>query len=183
MIRTLFARTVSGVAFLVICSAAVYSSAGAQTTVTTKDFNWLAGRWEGTMTGGIGTVDVTFAPPVAGLITGVMRLVSEGKILVVELISLTDTPNGPELRFRHFSPALYAYEQSFKQALRLKTHSADKDVFENIVPYDKSLMSTQPRVTTFQRFDADTFVGHSDIIDSDGKPAVVEVKYRRLPAL
>ena len=134
------------------------------------------------MSNGPGIADVTFTPPVAGLITGVMRLVADNKILVVELISIVDTPNGPEMRFRHFSSSLEAYESSFKQAMRLKTHSADADVFENVVPWDKSLMSTQPRLTTFQRTDANAFTGHSDIIGNDGKPAVIEVKYRRMGA-
>lgn len=173
-----------GVAVMVFValSTAPASTAKAQSVATTKDFGWLVGRWQGTMTSGAGVADVTFQPAVAGLMTGVMKLVADDKILVVELISIVDTPNGPEMRFRHFSPALEAYEQSFKQALRLKTHSFDKDVFENMVPYDKALMSTQPRFTTFQRFDADTFTGHSDIIGDDGKPAVIEVKYHRLVA-
>jgi hypothetical protein len=42
-------------------------------------------------------------------------------------------------------------------------------------------MSTQPRVTTFERIDDDHFVGHSDIIGNDSKPAVIEVRYRRIP--
>ena len=171
----------AAVAVFIALSFSAPSTAKAQSVATTKDFSWLVGRWQGTMTSGAGVADVTFQPAVAGLMTGVMKIVSGDKILVVELISIVDTPNGPEMRFRHFSASLDAYEQSFKQALRLKTHSADKDVFENMVPYDKALMSTQPRLTTFQRFDADTFTGHSDIIGDDGKPAVIEVKYRRLP--
>ena len=170
--------------FLIIVSAAfAFATANAQVAATTKDFGWLAGRWQGTMSSGVGVADVTFTPPVAGLITGVMRLVSDDRILVVELISIVDTPNGPEMRFRHFSSALDAYESSFKQAMRLTRHSSAEDVFENLVPYDKSLMSTQPRVTTFQRTDANSFTGHSDIIGDDGKSSVIEVKYRRMGAL
>jgi hypothetical protein len=162
------------------CLFGISSKTFAQTSATTTDHSWLAGRWEGTMTNGPGIADVTFAPPSTGLITGIMRLVADGKVLVVELISITDTPNGPELRFRHFSPALDAYETSFKQALRLTSSSSNRFVFENTVPYDKSLMSTQPRVTTFDRIDGNNFVGHSDVIGNDGKPAVIEVRYRRL---
>lgn len=160
--------------------AIVPTAARAQTLLTTKEFGWLVGRWEGATTGRPGRADVAFSPAVAGLMTGVMRLVIDEKIAVVELISLVDTPGGPELRFRHFSPLLDAYEDTFKQALRLTRHTADAYVFENAVPYDKALMSTQPRVTTFQRIDADTFVGRSDIINNNGEPAVVEVRYRRV---
>ncbi len=147
---------------------------------TTSDFTWLVGRWEGRMTGGAGVADVTFAPPAGGLITGMMRLVDGDKVLVVELISLMDTPAGVEMRFRHFSSSLEAYEPTFKQAMRLTTHTSDRDVFENTVAYDKALMSTQPRVASWKRIDAQSFVGHSDIIGSDGKSGVVEVTYRRV---
>ncbi len=167
-------------AAVLLCFFGVPSLAGARTSATTRDLGWLAGRWEGTMGNRPGIADVTFAPPTAGLITGVRRLVADNKILVVELISINDTPAGPEMRFRHFSSALVAYEDSFKQALRLKSASSDKFVFENTVPFDKALMSTQPRVTIFERKGPDAFIGHSDIIGSDEKPAVVEVHYRRL---
>ena len=45
---------------------------------------------------------------------------------------------------------------------------------------DGAMMSTQPRVVTWKRLGADSFVGQSDIIGSDGKPGVVEVTYRRV---
>jgi hypothetical protein len=152
-----------------------------QATATTKDFAWLAGRWEGTMSSGaVGVADVTFAPPVAGLITGMMRLVADQKILVVELITMTDAPTGPELRFRHFSNSLEAYEPTFRQAMRLTSSDATKSVFENDVPYDKALMSTQPRITTFERHDENSFTGRSNIINDDGQPAIIEVRYRRV---
>lgn len=63
--------------------------------------------------------------------------------------------------------------------MRLSSHSASTDVFENTVPYDKAVMSTQPRITQFIRRGADEFVGRSDIIDDSGKPAVIEATYRR----
>jgi hypothetical protein len=52
-------------------------------------------------------------------------------------------------------------------------------VFENTTPYDKALMSTQPRITQFIRHGPDEFTGRSNIIDDNGKPAVVEATYRR----
>jgi hypothetical protein len=84
------------------------------------------------------------------------------------------------MRFRHFSPALEAYEPTFKQTMRLTTQVSDRFVFENVVPYEKSLMSTQPRVTVFQRVGENSFIGKSDIIGESGKPAVIEVTYRRV---
>jgi hypothetical protein len=85
-----------------------------------------------------------------------------------------------ELRFRHFSTSLDAYEPIFKQRMRIKASKKDSFTFENLVPYDQALDSTQPRVTTFIRVNNDQFIGHSDIIGDDGKPATVEVTYHRV---
>jgi hypothetical protein len=101
---------------------------------TIADFAWLAGSWEGRMTGGSGIAEVIFAKPNAGVITGVMRLIDGGKVVVVELITLVDTPRGVEMRFRHFSPALEAYETERKQTMRLVTSDGARFVFENDVP-------------------------------------------------
>ena len=152
------------------------------TTVTLRDFGWLAGRWEGTMASIPGSAgEVTFSAPKAGLMTGMMRLARNDTVLVVELISLVDTPLGIEMRFRHFSPTLVAYEREFRQAMRLTKHESRADTFENTVAYDAALMSTQPRRTAFLRRGDDEYVGRSDIIGADGKPAVVESTYRREP--
>jgi hypothetical protein len=147
---------------------------------TTAAFAWLAGRWEGRVAGRAGIADVTFAPPAGGVITGVMRLVDGDKVLVVELITLVDTPAGVEMRFRHFSSSLESYEPTFKQNMRLTKHAEDEDVFENVVPFDKALMSTQPRITLWKRTGADSFVGRSEIINDGGRPAVIEVTYHRV---
>lgn len=170
--------TMLGVAAMTLISADA-SAQVASSPATTKDFAWLAGTWDGHMVGRAGVVDITFTQPRAGTITGVMRLVDNEKVLVVELLSIVDTPGGTEMRFRHFSPSLEAYEPQFKQSMRLSTHSAERDVFENTTPYDMALMSTQPRITQFIRHGANEFVGRSDIIDDNGKPAVVEATYRR----
>jgi hypothetical protein len=151
------------------------------TSATLRDFTWLTGRWEGTVASLPGSVaDVTFSPPSAGIMTGMMRLVLRDTVLVVELISLVETPRGLEMRFRHFSSALDAYEREFKQTMRLTKHEPRSDTFENTVAFDAKLMSTQPRRSTFVRTSDDAYVGRSDIIGSDGKPAEVIATYRRV---
>jgi hypothetical protein len=155
--------------------------AHAQSTRTTNDFRWLAGKWEGHLgSDATARAEIAFSAPNARSIVGTMRLVKNDTVLVVELISLVDTPAGVEMRFRHFSPQLEAYEPTYKQAMRLTSFDATQDVFENTVPYDKALMSTQPRTTKFIKQGADGFVGRSNIIGSDGKPAVIETIYKRL---
>jgi len=150
-------------------------------SATLRDFAWLTGRWEGTVANLAGAVlEVTYSAPRAGLMTGMMRLVQRDTVLVVELISMVETPRGIEMRFRHFSPTLDAYEREFKQTMRLTSHASQTDVFENTVAFDAKLMSTQPRRTSLVRHGDDEFVGRSDIIGSDGKPAEIVSTYRRV---
>jgi hypothetical protein len=150
-------------------------------SATLRDFRWLVGRWEGEVKSLSGAVlEVTYSTARAGLMTGMMRLVKNDTVLVVELISLVETPNGVEMRFRHFSPTLDAYEREFKQTMRLTSHRAESDVFENTVAYDAKLMSTQPRRTSLARHGDDEFVGRSDIIGADGKPAEIVSTYWRV---
>jgi hypothetical protein len=151
------------------------------TAATTADFAWLAGNWEGKLASNDGAVAaISYQRPAAGTITGVMRLHQGDKLLVVELIAMIDTPRGVELRFRHFTGTLEAMETTFKQNMLLKSHEPTKDTFENLAEFDKALMSTQPRVSSWTRRGPDEMVAHSDIIGSDGKPAVIEVVYRRV---
>ena len=160
---------------------AVAAELRGDTSATLRDFAWLTGRWEGTVANLAGaTLEVTYSAPRAGLMTGMMRLVQRDTVLVVELISMVETPHGVEMRFRHFSPTLDAYEREFKQTMRLTSHQPSTDVFENTVAFDAKLMSTQPRRTSLMRHGDDEFVGRSDIIGSDGKPAEIVSTYRRV---
>ncbi len=182
----LFRRRTSGAlaAVLALLLLSSWSPVAAQEATraqaTTADFAWLAGLWRGDMASGGGTAETVFAPPAAGTITGVMRLVIGGKVAVVELITLMDTPEGVQLRFRHFSPELTAYETDYRQAMRLKAIEGTRATFENQVPYEAGVLSTQPRVSAFVREGEDAFVAHSDIIGGEGKPQVIEVRYRRV---
>jgi hypothetical protein len=165
-------------------SLAAAAEVRGDTSATLRDFRWLTGRWEGTVASLPGSVaDVTFSPPSAGLMTGMMRLVRNDTVLVVELISFVETPRGIEMRFRHFSSALDAYEREFKQTMRLTKHEPRSDTFENTVAFDAKLMSTQPRRSTFLRTSDDSYVGRSEIIGSDGKAGEVVAEYRRVAGM
>ena len=150
-------------------------------SVTTVQLGWLEGRWEGTLPAMPGArAEMVYQAPSAGVITGLMRLEVGGKLAVIELISLVDTPNGLEMRFRHFDGTLTAYEPTFKQAMRLV--SADRTTlrFDNAVAYDSTLMSTQPRITRFIHPAPDSLIGRSEIIGDNGKPATIESVYHRV---
>jgi hypothetical protein len=153
----------------------------AEPVTTVNDYAWLAGSWEGRVAGFADALaEITFQPPRAGVLTAVMRLTSKGQVIVVELLSMVDTPHGLELRFRHFSPQLAAYEADFKQTMALTSQAGDTGTFTNTVAYQKELPSTQARVTQFIRKSADEFLGHSEIIDDHGKSATIDASYRRV---
>ncbi len=163
-----------------LAQAQSLASAPRLSSITTTSLAWLAGSWRGAVTGGQLSAELMYAPPAAGTIVGVVRITKGADLAVIELISLIDTPHGVELRFRHFGGDLTAYEPDFQQNMVL-TAASDSDVtFTNKVPYAAARMSTQPRVTRFIRRGADQYVGRSDIIGDDGKPAVVEAVYRRV---
>jgi hypothetical protein len=109
-----------------------------------------------------------------------MRHQQGDKLHMLELIAMIDTPRGVELRFRHFTGALDALETTFKQTMLLKSHEPTKDTFENLAEFDKALMSTQPRISSWTRRGPDEMVAHSDILTSEGKPSMIEVVYRRV---
>jgi hypothetical protein len=147
----------------------------------TSDFAWLAGSWEGRLVGAdnIGT-ELTFQPPKGGLMSGVMRLSQDGKPVLLELISIIDGSDGVELRFRHFDGALSTMESTFKQTMLLTKSTDSSDTFENTVAFDKTLLSTQPRVASWTQRGQNAMVAHSDILDENGKPSTIEVVYRRI---
>lgn len=172
--------TVAGVApaTLPAQSPPVVGPGGAN--ATTASLGWLAGTWRGAVNGGALSAELIFSRPGAGTILGVARISNGPELAVVELISIVDTPTGMQLRFRHFDGDLTAHETDFQQNMAF-TAATDSDVtFTNAVPYDRARRSTQPRVTRFVRRGADQFAAHSDIIGSDGNPAVVDVVYQRV---
>ena len=146
----------------------------------TSDFTWLAGTWEGHLEGVDNVVtELTFQAPKGGLMSGVMRLYQDGKPVLLELIALVDGSNGVELRFRHFDGALSAMESTFKQTMLLERSTDSSDTFENTVAFDKTLLSTQPRVSSWTKRGQNGMVAHSDIFDANGKPSIIEVRYHR----
>ena len=157
------------------------AGAPAPADVTTAALGWLAGHWQGSVNGGQLSVESCFTPPAAGSVVGVVRITQGTTLAVVELISLVDTPNGVELRFRHFGGDLTAYETDYQQNMRLTAVSDSDFTFTNLVPYSRNLMSTQPRVTRFIRRGSDGFAGNSDVINDDGSPGKVESVYHRVP--
>ncbi|MDB4908805.1 MAG: hypothetical protein JWO05_3589 [Gemmatimonadetes bacterium] len=181
MIRSLLVLALAARTLTAQATPAAAHLAPMGSTATTASFGWLAGSWQGSFPGNPSLQsELIFQPPRSGVVTGIMRLFQGPQLLVVELISVVDGPRGPEMRFRHFSGDLGALETDFRQSMVLRAHADTLDTFENSVPFDAKLMSTQPRVSSWIHQGTSSLVARSDIINADGKPATLEVNYRRI---
>jgi len=134
------------------------------------DFAWLAGKWQGSW--GPRVAEQIWTAPKGGQMLGLFRAVENDKIIVIELFSLLETPEGVELRFRHFTPALMPWEQSGLPTLKLTAFDAKTAVFENAG-------DGQPKRNVFTRIDPDTYTSKSDIVPAAGSTHVIEIRYHR----
>jgi hypothetical protein len=106
---------------------------------------------------------------------GVFRVVENNKTLVIELLSLLETPDGVEYRFRHFTPALAPWESSGSTVLNITSADPARIVFEN--PTDG-----KPKRVIFTHTGPDTYISRSEIVSDQGETQVTEITYRRQPA-
>lgn len=70
---------------------------------------WLAGRWVGTGLGG--EVEEIWSPPRNGQMLGMFRFINDDKILLCELLTLTEVDGRLELKVKHFGPDLTGWEE------------------------------------------------------------------------
>jgi hypothetical protein len=137
---------------------------------TLANFAWLEGRWQGAW--GPRTAQQVWTPPRAGVMLGTFQLIENDKTLVIELFTLVEKQDGIELRLRHFTPSLVAWEKSGPTVLKLTSVDPKTIVFEN--PGDG-----EPKRAVIQRIDADTYISRSEILPKKGDLLVTEITYRR----
>jgi hypothetical protein len=147
-----------------------HAHAAADHAPALSDFAWLEGRWRGEW--GSRVAEQTWLGPNADEMTGVFRLVEGEKVLVLELFSLTEKPEGIGFYFRHFTPELLPWEKSDATMLKLETLDPKKAVFVNPV-------NGEPKRTIMVRVDADTYTARSEIEPEHGEPQVIEITFRR----
>jgi Domain of unknown function (DUF6265) len=135
------------------------------------DFAWLAGSWQGTW--GPRVAQQIWTAPKAGVMVGTFQLAQNDKTLVLELFTLLEDSDGITFQLRHFTPSLVAWEKPGPTILKLSSVDPKVIVFEN--PVDG-----QPKVATFTRQDADTYVSRSEIVPEKGDPQVTEITYHRV---
>lgn len=148
-----------------------------QKPATLADFAWLVGHWEGKLgTPGSDkqmTAEQQWMSPKNGTMQGFFRLTDSEKTLVIELFTIRETGDGIAFFFRHFSPELVPLEK--EEAYRLKLAKWDTSHFQ----FDNTVQN-QLKDAILTVADDDHYVSHGDITGPDGKPAVIEVTYRRV---
>ena len=138
------------------------------------DLAWLSGRWQGQW--GPRIVEQDWTPAKADMMLGMYRVIENDKTLVVELLALTESPDGIEYRIRHFTPTLAPWEKSGSAVLNLVSMDIKRIVFEN--PVDG-----QPKHAILDRIDEDTYVSRSEIVPPEGDVQVVSITFRRQKAV
>ncbi len=82
------------------------------TPATIDDMKWLAGTWRGKGMGG--EVEEIWSEPQAGVMMGMFRFVQEGKLQMLELMTLSEKEGVISLKVKHFSPDMVAWEEKEK---------------------------------------------------------------------
>jgi hypothetical protein len=134
------------------------------------DFAWLAGEWHGSW--GPRLAVEAWMPPHDGVMLGSFQLSENGKTLVLELLSLTETDGTLKLHIRHFTPSLAAWEKQDPIALNLRSADTTTAIFEN--PSDG-----EPKIATFTRLDADTYASRFELTSEKGDPHITQIVYHR----
>ncbi|MGH2456667.1 MAG: DUF6265 family protein [Candidatus Limnocylindria bacterium] len=76
---------------------------------TIDDLVWITGRWHGER--GTDRYEETWAEPSGGSMLGMFRLQRDGEPRFYELLAIGSENGGAVFRFRHFDPALVAWEE------------------------------------------------------------------------
>lgn len=146
------------------------AAAPSPTKATLSDMAWLEGRWRGEW--GTRIAEQLWTGPRAGVMTGVFRLVENDKVLVIELFTIAEKPEGLSFYLRHFTSELVTWEKSEPTVLNLAGLDPKKVDFENPV-------NGMPKHAILLRVDEDTYTARSELVPETGEPQVTEITYQR----
>lgn len=135
---------------------------------TLQQFAWLTGRWQGDW--GPRVAQQVWMPPQSGVMVGVFQLTEDGKTLVVELYTIVAAPHGIELRVRHFTPTLTAWETNAPSVLKLTSIDSKSMLFKN---EDNG----QPKHWLMKRTEPDTYIARFEIVPEKGEAQSAQITY------
>lgn len=136
------------------------------------DFAWLQGTWTGPGPDG-STAEIHYMKPEAGMLPALFRLHNEGRVVVVEAVTLVEEEEGLTMYVRHFTPALVPLEKEGALALRFTGRDGDAFRFENV-------REENPRRSVIRRTGPDRVTVRSELLRDDGTVDEIRVEYRRV---
>lgn len=146
----------------------------ASRATTVEDFAWLAGSWRGPGPGGA-VAEIHFMRPEAGTLPSIFRLRQDGRVVVLETISLVERDGGVVMYVRHFDTALVPLEKELAIELRLVERRGDAFVFRNVNEGQNPVRSVMTRT-------GEGFTSVSYLARPDGSTDEIRVAYRRSDA-
>lgn len=90
-----------------------------------ESYEFLSGTWRGESHGSV--IEETWLPPEAGNLTGVFRMSGEGRVQLVEIMTLTEEDVGVMYRLRHFNTALVPWKSEADGPIEAKAVLVDSD--------------------------------------------------------
>ena len=99
--------------------------------VSVHDLAWLEGSWTGTGLGG--QCQEVWEKPTANTMMGMFKLTKNDKPVFYEFFILLETPEGIELRLKHFDPSLAGWEPKDEfVTFKLVKVAGQKAIFEGL---------------------------------------------------
>ena len=133
-----------------LLSASIFLSAmatSAQETTTVQDLEWMTGTWRGTV-GGMEIEEIWNEPRAEG-IQALVRIMVQGKLFILEMISIEQEEGTLALHIKQWGPGIAELEQL--QVMDLASIKENEVVFKaRDTGMLKSLTYRRPSETTFE---------------------------------
>ena len=85
------------------------ASTGAAASGSISDISFISGSWKAVA--GDRSIDAVWSSPVGESITGYVRVMKDGKVVLYELFAFEQSEHGLVALVRHFGPGLVAWEE------------------------------------------------------------------------
>jgi len=119
----------------------------AQPKVKLKDFNWIAGHWQGEAMGG--KFEETWNPAFGGSMMGMFKFVDKDGIGFYEILTIVEEKEKIVLRLKHFDKSLVGWEEKDKSVeFPFVSLSKTEAIFDGLkfIKVDDSTMNVHVKV-------------------------------------
>jgi len=150
----------------------LFAAPAAGQSASLSDFAWLEGTWTGPGPDG-STAEIHYLAPEAGMLPAIFRLRKDGRVIVVEAVTLVSEEDGLTMYVRHFTPELVPLEKEGALTLRFAGRDGEAFRFENV-------REENPRRSVIRRTGPDRVTVRSELLREDGSVDEIRVEYRRV---